>query len=149
MRSLKKNTGKTFTNNLHVLVLVSVDYHPLYGLSVSVLDIDSNFMLGILEQQRNATLERLVKENDYILKEGDGYSTYNSRLQLPAVIQRVAVISSSSSARNWDRPPEKCQYRGPDGPYPNQNTHQGGGIYSLPITAVLSLGYSRSSKILQ
>lgn len=102
IEEFEKNTGQTFTNNLHVLVQVSVDYHPLYGLSVSVLDIDSNFMLGILEQQRNATLERLVRENEYIQKEGDGYSTYNSRLQLPVVIQRIAVISSSSSAGNED-----------------------------------------------
>jgi len=102
IEEFEKNTGQTFTNNLHVLVQVSVDYHPLYGLSVSVLDIDSNFMLGILEQQRNATLERLVRENDYIQKIGDGYSTFNSRLQLPAVIQRVAVLSSSSSAGNED-----------------------------------------------
>ncbi|MET3029207.1 exodeoxyribonuclease VII large subunit [Flavobacterium sp. UW10123] len=95
-------TGQRFSNNLHVLVQVSVDYHPLYGLSVNLLDIDANFMLGILEQQRNATLQRLVKENDFIHKEGDGYSTLNSRLKLAAVIQRVAVISSSSSAGNED-----------------------------------------------
>ncbi|WP_343706395.1 exodeoxyribonuclease VII large subunit [Flavobacterium sp.] len=95
-------TGQRFTNNLHVLVQVSVDYHPLYGLSVNLLDIDSNFMLGILEQQRNATLARLIKENDFIHKEGELYSTLNSRLKLPAVIQRVAVISSSSSAGNED-----------------------------------------------
>jgi len=102
IEEFEKSTGQAFTNNLHVLVQVSVDYHPLYGLSVSVLDIDSNFMLGILEQQRNATLERLVRENDYIQKAGDGYSTHNSRLPLPAVIQRIAVISSSSSAGNED-----------------------------------------------
>ncbi|KVV16231.1 exodeoxyribonuclease VII large subunit [Flavobacterium sp. TAB 87] len=102
IEEFEKNTGQVFTNNLHVLVQVSVDYHPLYGLSVSVLDIDSNFMLGILEQQRNATLERLVNENDYIKKEGNGYSTFNSRLKLPAVIQKVAVISSISSAGNED-----------------------------------------------
>jgi len=102
IEEFEKTTGQAFTNNLHVLVQVSVDYHPLYGLSVSVLDIDSNFMLGILEQQRNATLERLVRENDFIQKVGDGYSTFNSRLKLPAVIQRAAVISSSSSAGNED-----------------------------------------------
>ncbi|UUF13121.1 MULTISPECIES: exodeoxyribonuclease VII large subunit [Flavobacterium] len=96
------STGQRFTNNLHVLIQVSVDYHPLYGLSVNLLDIDSNFMLGILEQQRNATLTRLVRENDFIQKEGEEYSTLNSRLNLPAVIQRVAVISSSSSAGNED-----------------------------------------------
>ncbi len=95
-------TGQRFTNNLHVLVQLSVDFHPLYGLSVNLLDIDSNFMLGILEQQRNATLARLLKENDFIHKEGELYSTLNSRLKLPSVIQRIAVISSSSSAGNED-----------------------------------------------
>jgi exodeoxyribonuclease VII large subunit len=95
-------TGQRFTNNLHVLVHISVDYHPLYGLSINLLDIDSSFMLGILEQQRNATLARLVRENDYIWKEGEEYSTLNSRMKLPEVIQRVAVISSSSSAGNED-----------------------------------------------
>lgn len=95
-------TGQRFTNNLHVLIQLSVDYHPLYGLSVNLLDIDSNFMMGILEQQRNSTLARLVRENDFIQKVGDGYSTFNSKLKLPAVIQKVAVISSSSSAGNED-----------------------------------------------
>lgn len=98
----ESTTGQRFTNNLHVLVQVSVDFHPLYGLSVNLLDIDSSFMLGILEQQRNATLQRLVKENDFIHKEGERYTTFNSRLKLPAVIQRAAVISSSSSAGNED-----------------------------------------------
>jgi exodeoxyribonuclease VII large subunit len=102
LSDFEKNTGQTFTNNINVLVLVSVDYHPLYGLSVNVLDIDTNFTLGILEQQRNATLKRLVDENDFIWKEADQYSTLNNRLKLPAVIQKVAVISSSNSAGNED-----------------------------------------------
>lgn len=98
----EKNTGQQFTNNLHVLVQVSVDYHPLYGLSVNILDIDTNFMLGILEQRRNATLKRLVEENDFIKKDGDGYATLNNRLKLAVVIQRIAVLSSSNSAGNED-----------------------------------------------
>lgn len=102
LSDFEKKTGQTFTNNLHVLVLVSVDYHALYGLAVNVLDIDVNFTLGLLEQQRNATLKRLVAENEYILKTAEGYSTLNSRLKLPVVIQRVAVISASNSAGNED-----------------------------------------------
>lgn len=102
LSNFQTKTGQIFTNNLHVLVQVSVDYHPLYGLSVNVLDIDVNFTLGVLEQQRNATLKRLEKENEFITKTPDGYSTLNSRLQLPLVIQRVAVISASNSAGNED-----------------------------------------------
>lgn len=102
LSDFEKKTGQRFTNNLHVLVKVSVDYHPLYGLSVNVLDIDVNFTLGVLERQRNETLKRLVEENDFITKTAEGYSTHNSRLKLPLVIQRVAVISASNSAGNED-----------------------------------------------
>lgn len=102
LSDFEKKTGQRFTNNLHVLVKVSVDYHPLYGLSVNVLDIDASFTLGVLEQQRNATLARLVAENDFIIKTAEGYSTLNSRLKLPLAIQRVAVISASNSAGNED-----------------------------------------------
>lgn len=98
LSDFEKNTGQRFTNNINVLVLVSVDYHPLYGLSLNVLDIDTNFTLGILEQQRNATLRRLVEENTFIVKEGEQYITRNNQIKLRAVIQKVAVISGSNSA---------------------------------------------------
>ncbi|MGE6355315.1 exodeoxyribonuclease VII large subunit [Flavobacterium sp. NPDC079362] len=102
LSDFEKNTGQSFTNNINVLVLVSVDYHPLFGLSLSVLDIDTNFTLGILEQQRNATLKRLVQENVFISKEGEQYSTTNNQLRLPAVIQKVAVLSGINSAGHED-----------------------------------------------
>ncbi|AYN03541.1 exodeoxyribonuclease VII large subunit [Flavobacterium sp. 140616W15] len=98
LSDFEKNTGQRFTNNINVLVLVSVDYHPLFGLSLNVLDIDTNFTLGILEQQRNATLKRLVEENAFIVKEAEQYITRNNQIKLRAVIQKVAVISGSNSA---------------------------------------------------
>lgn len=98
----EKNTGQQFTNNINVLVRVAVEYHPLYGLSVSVLDLDANFTLGILEQKRNETLQRLVAENEFIQKDGDSYQTKNNSLALPAVIQRIALLSSENSAGSED-----------------------------------------------
>lgn len=102
LSDFEKNTGQSFTNNINVLVLVSVDYHPLFGLSLNVLNIDTNFTLGILEQQRNATLKRLVEENPFIAKEGEQYITSNNQLRLKAVIQKVAVLSGSNSAGHED-----------------------------------------------
>jgi exodeoxyribonuclease VII large subunit len=55
-------TGQQFTNNINVLVLVKVTFHGVYGLSLEVLEIDTNFTLGVLEQQRQATLEKLVAD---------------------------------------------------------------------------------------
>jgi exodeoxyribonuclease VII large subunit len=98
----EKNTGQRFTNNINVLVQVSVEYHPLYGLSATVLDVDTNFTMGLLEQKRTETLQRLVLENDFINKEGEVYQTANSLLKLPAVIQRIALLSSVNSAGSED-----------------------------------------------
>lgn len=91
-------TGQRFTNNLQVLLQVNVEYHPLYGLAINLLNIDSSYTLGILEQQRNETLKRLVLQNEFIQKIGEGYITDNIRLKLNPVLQRIALISSSISA---------------------------------------------------
>ena len=96
-------TGQRFTNNINVLVKVKVNYHPTFGLALDVQDIDSNFTIGLLEQQRQATLARLVAENpEVIQKTGDRYLTRNAGLPLPRVIQRIAVVSSKTSAGNED-----------------------------------------------
>lgn len=92
-------TGQKFTNNIQVLVQVKVIYHGTYGLQLDVIAIDPNFTLGALEQQRQATLERLCKDNaQYIQKHGNEYWTKNKSLNLPLVIQRIAVISATGSA---------------------------------------------------
>lgn len=92
-------TGQRFTNNINVLVNVSVNFHPVYGLQLNVNAIDSNFTLGLLEAQRLATLARLVRENpEFIRKVGDDLITRNKELALNRVIQNIAVISSKTSA---------------------------------------------------
>lgn len=98
----EKNTGQKFTNNINVLAQVAVEYHPLYGLSVNVIDVDTNFTLGVLEQRRNETLRRLVVQNNYIQKIGDNYQTRNTLLKLNSVIQRIALLSSANSAGSED-----------------------------------------------
>lgn len=98
----EKKTGQKFTNNINVLAQVAVEYHPLYGLSVIVIDVDTNFTLGVLEQRRNETLHRLVVQNDYIEKVGDSYKTRNNQLELKSVIQRIALLSSTNSAGSED-----------------------------------------------
>lgn len=95
----EKVTGQLFTNNINVLLNVSVNYHSVFGLQVNVNDIDVNFTLGVLEQQKQATLERLVAENPgFIQKMGDRYITRNNQLAFSIVIQKIALISSANSA---------------------------------------------------
>lgn len=97
--NFEKATGQKFKNDINVLIQVSVQYNPSFGLQLNLLDIDTNFTLGLFEQQRKETLERLLRENQaFIKKAGEGYMTRNSELALNQVIQRIAVISSDTSA---------------------------------------------------
>ena len=98
----EKVTGQRFTGGIHILVNVSVNYHPTFGLQLSLNTVDSNFTLGALAQQRQATLARLVRDNPEHVWLKDGvYSTFNQQLRLPAVIQRIAVITATDSA-GWE-----------------------------------------------
>ena len=97
--NFEKATGQKFKNDINVLVQVSVQYNPAFGLQLNLLDIDTNFTLGLFEQQRKETLERLLRDNPgFIQKAGDRYLTRNNSLTFRPVIQRIAVISSDTSA---------------------------------------------------
>jgi len=95
----EQTTGQRFTNDINVLVLVSVSYHPVFGLQLTLHDIDTSFTLGTLEKQKQATLMRLIRDNpDHVRLEDQAYITFNQELELPRVLQHIAVISSSTSA---------------------------------------------------
>jgi exodeoxyribonuclease VII large subunit len=97
--AFERQTGQKFTNNINVLVNVSVEFHPVYGLQVNLNDIDPAFTLGVLEQQRQAVLEALVAKNpEHISKSGNRYLTRNNQLELNVVIQKIAIICSKTSA---------------------------------------------------
>jgi exodeoxyribonuclease VII large subunit len=99
IRLFEKETGQLFKNDINVLVSVGVDYHPVYGLKLNLVDIDPNFTIGLLEKQKQETLKRLLAEcPGFIRKVGDQWITLNNRLKLKPVIQNIAVITSLNSA---------------------------------------------------
>jgi len=88
-----QETGKIPETGMQVLVEVSVSYHPVYGLSLNIQNIDPHFTLGNLARQRQLTLQRLEQE---------GVLEMNKSLPLPAVIRRIAVISAEAAAGYGD-----------------------------------------------
>ena len=103
IRDFERITGQRFSNNINVLIRVKVNYHVVFGLSLDIQDIDTNFTIGVLEQNRLATLTSLLANNPEIIQKiGDRYVTRNAKLKLPLIIQRIAVISSKTSAGNED-----------------------------------------------
>ncbi len=86
-------TGTSLKNGMKVLAQVSVTYHPVYGLSLNVKDIDPSFSLGERARIRQETISRLTQE---------GWIGHNAKLPLPLVIQRIAIISSATAAGYGD-----------------------------------------------
>lgn len=82
-------TGQTLHLGLKLLMRVSIEMHELYGLSLNIQDIDAQYTLGDIAQQRAKVIAQL---------EADGVIDMNKELPLPLVIQRVAVISSDMAA---------------------------------------------------
>ncbi|AEW20387.1 exodeoxyribonuclease VII, large subunit [Tannerella forsythia 92A2] len=85
----EQETGQTFISGLKVLVNVSVEYHELYGLSLTVHDIDPSYTLGDMARKRMEVIRRLQEEGVFDL---------NKELTLAILPQRIAVISSPTAA---------------------------------------------------
>ncbi|MGL5318015.1 MAG: exodeoxyribonuclease VII large subunit, partial [Bacteroidales bacterium] len=85
----EKETGQLFTSGIKVLVRVTVDFHPLYGFSLQVQEIDPSFTIGDMVKRRREILAQLEKENLIDL---------NKSKQMNVLPQRIAVISSESAA---------------------------------------------------
>ncbi|SMC93977.1 exodeoxyribonuclease VII large subunit [Pedobacter nyackensis] len=101
--NFEQATGQKFKNDINVLVQVAVQYTPAFGLQLNLLDIDTNFTLGMFEQQRKETLQKLVIENPgFIQKSGEQFITRNNSLALNKVLQNIAIISSATSAGYQD-----------------------------------------------
>ena len=82
-------TGQHFTSGLKVLVRVSIDFHEVYGFNLNVVDIDPSYTLGDLVRKRQEIIRQLQDE---------GVFTLNKELSLPALPQRIAVITSPTAA---------------------------------------------------
>lgn len=86
-------TGSSLKNGMKVLAQVAVNYHPVYGLSINVKDIDPSYSLGERARIRQETIDRLTRE---------GLLRLNGRFEIPIVIQKIAVISSPTAAGYGD-----------------------------------------------
>ncbi|HRY32137.1 MAG TPA: exodeoxyribonuclease VII large subunit [Bacteroidales bacterium] len=91
-------TGMRFDRNLKVLLQGTVDYSPVYGLQFQITAIEPSFTLGEMERQRQAILNSLCSSHPAQIRQVEGnYVTANQQLRLPAVIQRIALITAPGS----------------------------------------------------
>jgi len=82
-------TGTEPQVGMQVLVEVSVEFHPLYGLSLNIANIDPTYTIGELARQRQRTIQRLQEEGVFDLQKS---------LTLPTLPCHLAIVSSHQAA---------------------------------------------------
>jgi len=83
-----KVTKEPLSDGITVLIRANVVYHPVYGLSLHVIDIEPSFTLGEMAKEKIKSIERLKK---------DGFFNRNKYLAPALLLQRIAIISVETS----------------------------------------------------
>lgn len=89
----KQVTGRDIGNDMKIMVCLSVNYSPQYGLTVVINDINPEFTLGDMERQRQEILNRLTQE---------GIIGQNKTVPVQPVLQRIAIVSAAGAAGYGD-----------------------------------------------
>lgn len=82
-------TGSPLQEGMVILVQVQANYSELYGMSLIVNDIDPEYSVGVKEQERLKTIQRLQEE---------GLMGLQKELELPLLPYDFAVISAEDAA---------------------------------------------------
>lgn len=89
----ESETDRELAVGMNVMLQVAITYHEVYGMSLNVLGINPTYTIGDVERAKKEIIDRLINE---------GVFDMNKTQTLPAVIQNIAVISSSTAAGYGD-----------------------------------------------
>ena len=89
----EKVTGQRLHAGMKVLMLVGANFHPAYGFSWIISDIDPTYTLGDMARKRQAIIDQLKRE---------GVFDMQKELEMPLFCQHIAVISSANAAGYGD-----------------------------------------------
>ena len=93
MRNIKLQLGDysetILSKGSEIVFLCRVTFHEVYGLSLSISEIDLSFMLGELERRKKETIDHVIKK---------GIDKLNKELVLPRVIHKIALVGSPGTS---------------------------------------------------
>jgi exodeoxyribonuclease VII large subunit len=81
-------TKEPLKEGIQILFRALVKYHPVYGLSLQINDIDPSYTLGEMAREKMETIIRLKNE---------GLFERNHLLPMPLLPKRIAIISVNTS----------------------------------------------------
>jgi exodeoxyribonuclease VII large subunit len=90
---IKTNVGSEFESLLQsgnrLLFQISVSFHEVYGLSLTINDIDPTFTYGEIELKKKLTIEKLKNEGLFDLQK---------KIKLPLIVKRIILIGSPETS---------------------------------------------------
>lgn len=89
----ESETDSELAAGMNVMLQVTITYHEVYGLSLNVIGINPTYTIGDMERAKKEIIARLINE---------GVFDMNKIQSFPAVVQNIAVISSSTAAGYGD-----------------------------------------------
>ena len=100
----ERESGSRLAAGMKILCKAQVNYHPLYGLSLQITDIDASYTLGDMERAKQQAIAQLQR---------DGVWDMNREVPMSALLERIAVVSSATAAgwRDFMREAAKSPYR--------------------------------------
>ncbi len=84
-----EKTGIEIQKGIKILFIGKATFHEKYGFKLNILQIDPSFSIGEMALKKKETIERLTKE---------GLIDKNKLIEIPLVIQKIAIVSSKSAA---------------------------------------------------
>lgn len=86
-------TGTRLRSDMKIMARVNANYHPVYGMSLVITDINPDYTVGDLARRRNEIIARLRVE---------GVFDMNRNLPWPQLPVRVAIVSARGAAGYGD-----------------------------------------------
>ncbi len=86
--NFQRIVGEPLKEGINILFRASITFHPVYGLSLNIVEIEPAFTLGEMAREKQKTLKKLVNEKLF---------EKNKSTQLPLLPSKIAVISVETS----------------------------------------------------
>jgi len=89
LESLGESAQHILSPGTEIVFTANIQYHPVYGISLVIEDIDVSAMIGEAEKRKRETLANLKAQ---------GALEWNKAIALPRLVQRVALIGSPGTS---------------------------------------------------
>lgn len=78
-----------FKHGNKILINIRIEFHPIYGLKLNILDVDPSITYGEIEKLKKETILRLKSE---------GLFNRQKAIYLPAIVKKIALVGSPNTS---------------------------------------------------